>query len=314
LDTIQKGGTVQLNIANSLWPQKNYPFHQIGRYSVPSTFLDSYLDLCKKYYGVTITPVDYKGNKEAACQTINQWVEEQTQRKITDLIRPEALNSQTRLMLVNAIYFKGRWSSQFQPGATSEEVFHVTPRQDAKCQMMFQQKTFEYAETTDLQMLKLPYVSNDLFMLILLPKKTDGIGALENNLSAEKLTEWIGSLKDQEVEVQLPKFTQTSTFSLAETLKNLGMTLAFEDKADFSGMDGHTHWLFISAVAHKAYVDVNEGGTEAAAATAVEMEAGAEAPREVPVFQADHPFIFLIMDKNTGSLLFMGRVITPAVY
>ncbi len=302
MDSIQKGGTVQLNIANALWPQKGYPF------------LNKYLNLLKSQYGGSVTPLDYKENKEAACQAINHWVEEQTQHKITDLIQPGSLNSLTRLVLANAIYFKGQWATPFNPNATVKDTFHQTVIKDVPCQMMKKQETFAYTETPDLQIVELPYAGKELSMVILLPRTVDGIGTLENSLSAKKLTEWFGSLKKKTVMVHLPKFLQTSTFNLAEILEKMGMTLAFDNKADFSGMNGHTNDLFIGVVRHKAYVDINEKGTEAAAATAITMRMSARlGEREVPipVFRADHPFIFLIVDKNTSSILFMGRVNEP---
>jgi len=150
-------------------------------------------------------------------------------------------------------------------------------------------------------------------MFVLLPRKMDGIGALENGLTAGKLAEWTKSLRQQKVTVYLPKFKLTNKFSLAGTLVAMGMTDAFGSKADFSGMDGRKDWLYISAVVHKAFVDVNEEGTEAAAATGVEMRALSVRMPEppVPVFRADHPFVFLIQDKHTGSILFLGRVMDP---
>jgi serpin B len=166
-----------------------------------------------------------------------------------------------------------------------------------------------------LQLLELPYAGDDLSMLVLLPRKNDGIGTLENDLTADKLAEWMKSLRRREVEVYLPKFKQTNEFDLGTTLKAMGMTDAFGSKADFSGMDGRKGWLYISAVVHKAFVDVNEEGTEAAAATAVEVTAAAApVPRQEPViFKADHPFVFLIQDKHTGSILFLGRVMDPHI-
>jgi serpin B len=300
IDSIQRRENVRLFTANALWPQTGYPFR------------DDYLDLLNRQYGASVTPLDYNGNKRAACQVINQWVEEHTERKITDLIRPDGLGSQTRLVLVNAIYFLGQWASPFKPRGTIEDTFHRTANQDVKCQMMHQRGNFAYAENPDLQIVELPYVGNELSMVILLPQTVDGVGALERTLSADRLAEWFGSLKEEVVVVQLPKFSQASTFSLAETLQSMGMVLPFERRADFSGMDGHTNRLFISVVAHKAYVNVNEEGTEAAAATAVEMMLMArKGGPEVPVFRADHPFLFLIKEKTTGSILFLGRVMEP---
>jgi serpin B len=301
LDAVQKRGAVQLNIVNSIWPQTNY------------TFLDQYTDLLKWDYGVSVTPLDFIGDRDNACKTINSWVDANTNHKISDLIQPKMLNPYTRLVLANAVYFKGKWSSPFKSEATTEEAFHVNPSHDVKCKMMFQLQTFGYGETPDLQILKLPYLGNELFMLVLLPKKVNGIGAFETNLSPSKLTEWLGGLKWEKVAVSLPKFKQTITIAnLKELLQKMGMTLAFkEGAADFSGMNGQ-HDLFISTIAHKAYVDVNEEGTEAAAVTAVMVDGSPGPPPDpIPTFQADHPFIFMIVDKNTSGILFLGRITDP---
>ena len=302
LDAVQKKGMVQLSVANSLWPQKGYPF------------LPEYLGLLKQDYDTSVTPLDYAGASEAARKTINDWVEGKTNRKITDLIKPGMLDSLTRLVLANAIYFKGNWASPFDPRFTSEQPFHIAGSKDVNCQSMNKQERFGYTETPELQVLELPYAGDDLSMIVLLPRKTEGIRALENDLAATKLAEWTKELRRQEVKVYLPKFKLTSEFSLGgQPSKNMGMTNAFGN-ADFSGMDGHTN-LYISAVVHKAFVDVNEEGTEAAAATAVGVAMSAVAARrqEPVVFKADHPFVFLIQDKHTGSILFLGRVMDPTV-
>jgi serpin B len=176
--------------------------------------------------------------------------------------------------------------------------------------MMNRKGKYAYAETPDLQMVELPYDGNDLSMIILLPRKLDGIGALESELTTAKLTQWTQSLNEHEIILSLPKFKLTWEIELKETLAAMGMSDAFSSgNADFSGMDG-SRYLFISAVIHKAFVDVNEEGTEAAAATAV-VVARSAAPAPVPVFRADHPFVFLIRDKHNGSILFLGRVTDP---
>jgi serpin B len=301
LVNVQKKGKVQLTVANSLWPQKEYPF------------LAEYLDLCQKHYGVTITPVDYKGATEAARKQIDDWVEAKTEKKIQNLIKPGVLTVDTRLVLANAIYFKGNWSIQFDPKHTAEQPFHIASGKDAKCQLMYRRGLVAYGETPELQVLELPYAGDDLAMIILLPRKIDGINGLEERLTAVNLQKWIQGLQQQKVVVQLPKFKTTSEFSLKDKLMTLGMTDAFNlNRADLSGMGGKPGDLFISAVVHKAFVDVNEEGTEAAAATAVVTTEKAASHEEPPrVFRADHPFLFLIVDKTTGSLLFMGRVMEP---
>jgi serpin B len=300
LEAIQKKGKVQLSVANSLWPQKGYPF------------LPEYVRLLKRYYGSTVTPLDFAKNPEAARKTINDWVERETNRKITDLIKPGVLDSLTRLVLANAVYFKGKWANQFDSKQTQDGQFLVTSNSYVKCKMMHRKATYAFAEMPDLKVLELPYAGDDVSMIVLLPQKMDGIGALENELTAAKLTEWTKLLRQQEVEIALPKFKLTCAFSLKRTLTAMGMTDAFSEKADFSGMDGRKNWLYLSAVLHKAFVDVNEEGTEAAAATAEFVEVGAELVP--PTFIADHPFLFLIRDRHTGSILFLGRVINPTAY
>ncbi len=298
LNAAQKKGKAQISVANSLWPQKGYPF------------LPEYVGLLKQYYGTSATPLDYAGATEAARKTINDWVEQKTNRKITDLIKPGLLDSLTSLVLANAIYFKGNWASQFDPRWTEEWPFHVAADKDVKSQLMTHKGKYAYAETPDLQVLELPYAGDDLSMIVLLPRKMAGVGALESELTAAKLAKWTKTLRERKVVVSLPKFKLTCEFSLKQTLAAMGMTDVFSGKADFSGMDG-SRSLFISAVEHKAFVDVNEEGTEAAAVTGVVVSRGMDDER-VPVFRADHPFVFLIRDKRTGSILFLGRVANPA--
>jgi serpin B len=176
--------------------------------------------------------------------------------------------------------------------------------------MINQKAKFGYAQTDDLQVLQLPYVGDELSMVILLPKATDGIGQIEQRLTAENLATWLDGLREQEVIVSIPKFKMTSKFSLQTVLGQMGMAQAFTSAADFSGMTGRRD-LFISAVIHQAYVDVNEEGTEAAAATGVVMKMTSIGPNRTPVFKADHPFIFMIRDNKSGSILFLGRVLDP---
>ena len=293
---VQQKGKVQLTVANSLWPQKGFKF------------LPDYLALCRKYYSTSIKPVDYMEHTEAARKTINDWVTSKTNRKIVELLKPGVLDISNRLVLVNAIYFKGNWDSQFKAGRTENKPFHVSSEKTVTTPLMRQTHDFRYAEFSDKQILELPYVGGDLSMLVLLPRKLDGLGDLEAELTAQNLAAWTTNLRSHEVAVSLPKFKITSAFSLKETLAALGMSDAFiYGRADFSGMDGHED-LFISAVAHKAFVEVNEEGTEAVAATAVMMGAGAAPP---PAFRADHPFLFLIRDNRSGSILFLGRVTNP---
>ena len=299
LNAVQQRRKVTLHVANSLWPQKGYPF------------LKEYLCLTKKYYGVTITPVDYKAARKAASKTINKWVKDKTKKKIKDIIQPGVLNALTRLILVNAIYFKGNWASQFRKSATKDVPFYLTQKESVSVPMMNQEETFGYAEYENIQILKLPYIGYDLSMLVLLPKKIDGLADLEKSLTADNLERWRNRLYNKEVYVFLPRFKMTSQFYLGEMLKSMGMADAFNNnKANFLGMDGNPNWLYIATVIHKAFVDVNEEGTEAAAATAVATKCAGGSPPLV--FRADHPFLFLMQDNTTGSILFIGRVVSPA--
>ena len=304
LDKVLKAaqGSNELNIANSLWPQKKYPFRE------------EFLNLLRKNYGATVTPLNYEREAEQARMTINQWVDDKTRHKIAEIIAPRVLDELTRMVLVNAIYFKGTWAAPFPEFATQPDKFYTKPDTTITAPFMHKHGRFSYGENDQLQLIALPYAGRQLEMLVLLPRSRDGIGQLEDSLTAASLSAWTSGMRDQQVAVTLPKFKMSSGFNLAKTLAALGMKDAFDmDRADFSGMDGKSHWLYISAVLHKAYIDVNEQGTEAAAATAVIQTLGAAPrPAEPPrVFRADHPFLFLIRDSMTGSILFMGRVAQP---
>jgi serpin B len=292
-------GNYELSVANALWGQKGYGF------------LAEFLELIEAKYGGKLNEVDFIAATEAARQTINAWVEKETKEKIKNLIQKGVLDALTRLVLTNAIYFKGNWARQFEEDKTKEAPFTLISGEKINVPMMNQTAEFNYMETEDFQGLELPYVDDELSMIILLPRKTDGLSSLEKMLSVENLSDWLGKLGKRKVIVSVPKFRMTSQFSLAGVLRQMGMTDAFSAKADFSGMNGKRD-LFISAVVHKAYVDVNEEGTEAAAATWVTMRLTSVRPEQIPVFRADHPFLFLIRDNHSGSILFFGRVMNPA--
>ena len=300
LKIVQERGHIQLKVANRLWPQVGYPF------------LEEFLALTKEYYGVLITPVDYR-NPEAACRIINAWVEEKTQGKIKELIPSGVLDHLTRLVLTNAIYFKGNWASRFDKTLTANAPFWVTPAEAVEVPMMAQKGEFRYAENDTLQILELSYVGDDLSLIVLLPKKVDGLAELEDTLTVEMLREWTSGLWKREVQVFLPRFRLGCQYRLKDTLKAMGMTDAFDSgKANFSGMDGIVHWLYIFKVFHNAFIDVNEEGAEAAAATAVIIKARSlSRPSPPATFRADHPFVFLIRENSTGSILFLGRVVNP---
>lgn len=299
LGNIQSKGAVELAVANSIWPQIGYDF------------LPEYTKLLKKYYGVEITPVDYAGAPEPARVKINEWVEEKTKDKIMDLIPQGSIDPLTRLVLVNAIYFKGDWEEQFKPDDTIEVPFFVTPEKSVKASLMTRTGDYGYSDMGDLQMLELPYAGGDLSMVVIIPGTGCSISDLEKKMTLENFSLWKESMSRKEVKVFLPKFSITwGSFSLVEALKSLGMIDAFsETKADLSGMNGRPD-LYITDVLHKAFIDVNEEGTEAAAATAV-IVGLKSMPAPIPVFRADRPFIFVIQENSTGSILFMGRVNDP---
>lgn len=289
----------QLSVANALWGQKGY------------AFLAEFLELVEARYEGKLTEVDFVKATEQARTAINAWVEEKTNNKIKELLQPGVLDQMTRLVLTNAIYFKGNWAKQFDEERTSQAPFTLASGEKVDVPMMNQTGDFPYMEAEDFQALEMPYVDDELSMIVLLPQKTDGLGELEKRLTAEALGKWLAKLRKREVVVSLPKFEMTRQFSLASVLKSMGMTDAFSRGADFSGMSG-TRELFISAVIHKAYVDVNEEGTEAAAATAVTVKLTSVLPDRRVVFRADHPFLFLIRDNKSGSILFIGRVMNPS--
>lgn len=299
LNTRGESGAYELIVANALWGQKGYGF------------LTTFLELIEKHYGGRLNEVDFVGATEKARQTINTWVEKKTNDKIKNLIAKGVLDSMTRLVLTNAIYFKGNWARQFKEDRTKEAPFTLSDGQKVDVAMMNQTAKFGYMETDTLQGLELPYVDNELSMIVLLPRELDGLDELETSLTLENLSEWQSKLGKREVVVSIPKFKLTCQFSLASVLKAMGIRDAFSSRANFSGMNGKRD-LSISAVIHKAYVDVNEEGTEAAAATAVTMRLTSIGPgARPPVFRADHPFLFLIRDNQSDCILFIGRVMNP---
>jgi serpin B len=286
----------QLSVANALWGQKGFGF------------LPEFLKLTKTNYGAGLHEVDFRTQLEATRKTINAWVEKETKEKIKELFKSGDLDQSTRLALTNAIYFKGDWDRQFKKDLTRKEAFHLSSDKTIDAMMMHDNAPFKYLDGGAFQALELPYKGKELSMVALLPKALDGLADFEKTLTAAKLAEWLPKMRQQEVIVSLPKFQTTSEFRLNDVLSAMGMPLAFTESADFSGLNGARN-LFIGVVVHKAYVDVNEEGTEAAAATGVGIKLSA-AP-VVAQFRADHPFVFLIRDNRSGSILFLGRVAKP---
>jgi serpin B len=288
----------QLSVANRLWGQTGYHF------------LPAFLQVTRDDFAAELAQLDFEQNAEAARRTINSWVEEKTERKIKDLIAPGVLGPTTTLVLTNAIYFNGDWQMKFEVRATRDAPFSLAPQEKMTVPMMQQQAMFAYGAADDLRILELPYIGRNLSMFVLLPTELDGLAGIEKRLSVETLKTWTSGLTMQTVKVFLPKFKISSGFRLDKTLEAMGMSQAFSGNADFSGMTGKRD-IFFSAVIHKAFVDVKERGTEAAAATGIMMARAAARPQQIPVFRADHPFLFLIRDNRTGSILFVGRIVNP---
>lgn len=298
LNTIQEKGDIQLSIANSLWLQKGY------------NILPDYLSMTKEFYGAGIEPVDFNEDTEAARLLINNWVATNTNDKIKDLIAEGKLDSSTRLVLVNAIYFKGNWEIPFEKEATSKKPFTIAMGKKIDVPTMHGTAYFNLATGKGFKALEMPYAGHDLSMIILLPNAKNGLATLEKTLEADLLTGL--EFNQQELMVQLPKFKFDWKHDLADMLSTMGAKLAFSDKADFSGLDGSKN-LYISQVIHQAFIEMNEAGTEAAAATAVMMMFGGVGPATDPLsFTADHPFLFLIRENSTGTILFIGRVVDPS--
>jgi serpin B len=292
-----KGG-YQLTIANSLWGQKGFGF------------LPEFLKLTKDNYGACLEEVDFAADTEGSRKIINDWVEKATQEKIKELIPAGDLSTMTVLVLANAVYFKGDWMTKFKVAKTKDEPFQLTAEEKVNVPMMHQNGEFNYAEDGDVQVLEMPYIGSDLAMVIFLPRKVDVLPAMEERLTTEFLWEWLGRLENKEVMVALPRFKVTKSFRLEDDLVEMGMSDAFSPTADFSGMTKKKN-IFIGTVLHKAFVEVNEEGTEAAAATAVVVKEELREFKLPPMFRADRPFFFLIRDLRSGSILFMGRISDP---
>jgi len=292
------GGEFRLNVVNAIWGQKDYKF------------LAEFLDVLAENYGAGLRLLDYINHPEESRITINDWVSDQTEERIEDLIPRGAIDSLTRLVLTNAVYFNAAWMYPFDEDATSDGPFYLLDGGEVTVPMMAQTESFGYAEGDGYQALELPYDGGELSMVILLPD-SGGFDEFERALDVGLVNGIIGELVSRKVALTMPKFEFDSSFGLVETLAGMGMPIAFSTAADFSGMTGNRD-LFIGDVIHKAFVSVDEAGTEAAAATAVIMELTGmpQPPLEVTV---DRPFVFLIRDIETGTVLFVGRMMNPSL-
>lgn len=287
---------LQLHLANSLWCQQNYNFQQ------------DFLDINQEYFGAGIRQVDFKRRYRQIRKQINQWVEKQTNQKIQDLIDQGVLDRMTRLVLVNAIYFNGKWENPFPEGNTREQSFYITPEQKEKAPFMNHSLSLPYHEAGFYKAVEIPYSKGKLSMLILLPNRHEDMPKLERRLERSFYQSLSDSLNRQEVDLSIPRFKLKAKYQLNEPLQQMGMTSAFGGNADFSGMTGDKD-LYISDIVHQSYVEVHEKGTEAAAATGVVMRKTAIVKKKS--FTADHPFLFMIRDQQTHTILFMGKLRYP---
>jgi serpin B len=288
----------ELSIANALWLQQGMSFRQ------------RFLTETAHIYGASMQSVDFRDGDKAR-QTINHWVEQQTKDKIKELFGPGSLEKDSRLVLTNAVYFKGKWAEPFKKFATKDEPFFLADGSKVQAPLMRQSGEFRYFAGDGLQVVTLPYSGYRVDMMIVLPAKADGLPDVEKTITADKFKEWSGKLRKSDGQVLLPRFKMTDEFDLGNALKEIGMRLPFSKQADFGAMCEEP--VIIGQVVHKAYVDTNEEGTEAAAATGVKMlpMAAPPQPKQPFVFRADRPFLFVIRDTGTGTPLFVGRVANP---
>jgi serpin B len=292
-------GGNQLLTADGLWVQKGFDLNPAFEKTMETD------------YRAAVDPVDFVMNAEAVRSRINNWTEERTKGRIKDLLRPGSISAQTRLVLASAIYFYGTWQAPFVTSKTKPAPFTLPAGATTQAAFMNQTSHFGYTETPSAQLLEMPYAGTGFAFDVLLPKTAAGLPELERSLAKDTLTGWLGNLAPRNVQLSLPKFRAESEFSLGKTLAAMGMPTAFSNQADLSGISGK-RGLMISEVVHKAFVEVSERGTEAAAATgAVIAAARARAPEQAVVFRADHPFLFLIRDTRTGAILFIGRLTDP---
>lgn len=298
LNSLQKKSNLQLSLANALWAHIGYPF------------LKSYINFVKNNYSAEVTNLDFIRKKKESIKTINKWVELKTNNKIRNLI--ESIQDSVKLIVTNAVYFKGEWFEEFKTRNTKERPFFLESGDSITVPTMWGvKKKISYYENDIMQLIELPYKGNSIGMIAILPKKPNKLEIVEKEITLKIISNWLDSTKTRDVITTLPKFKMVRKYNLEKTLKGMGMKLPFAfSAADFSGMDG-TRNLKIDKVIHKSFVDVNEKGTEAAAATDIHMKRPLSMSRRAEHFFADHPFIFIIRDMEFGSILFIGRVTNP---
>ena len=298
INVMNDDSTMNIYTANSIWAQKEFKFKE------------DFIGILKNSYNSSVNNVDFINETENSRIRINKWVESQTSEKIKDLIQPGLIDYLTRMVLVNAIYFKANWEKAFDEKQTQKMDFHISTGADVNCDFMFAENDFKFYEQEDgLMAIEIPYSKGKMSMLVILPKDNNGFDVLKKEISLDLYNKINSGLVSKKVKLWLPRFKTTSDFELSDVLKQMGMMEAFSDKADFSGMTGNKD-LKISKVIHKAFVEVNEAGTEAAAATAVVMRVKSM-PVKQPEFKADHPFLFIIKENTNNSILFAGNIYDP---
>jgi serpin B len=291
---------ILLRVVSRLFGQQGYSFRK------------EFLAVLATEYGAPLCEVDFR-EPEAVRTLINDWIEEQTEKRIRELIQPGMVNADTRMVLCNAVHFKARWTFEFSEHATRPGPFFVDAARSVDAPLMSQTQHYGYAETKGAQLVELPYGAGGLAMLLVVPRERDGLARIESKMDDDAIAKWTGALSPQRVHLTMPRFRIDSAFRMKEALAALGMRTAFEyGPADFSGMDG-SRQLCVSEVIHQAFVEVDERGTEAAAASAVVAVFGAPPPKmaEPIELRADRPFLFLIRDVRTATVLFMGRLANP---
>jgi serpin B len=297
---VEKKEKLQLSIANSIWMQKGFAFQP------------SYINLLQQAYKSKLIESNFAANPDAEAKKINKWVEGKTKNKIQNLIKPGVLKPNTKMVLVNAIYFFGAWDKEFLKENTRKDKFYLDNNSNVQADFMNNEYKMNYASDNDFELVSIPYMKGEASMLIFLPKKKGNFSNAIQQLSYDKYRSLNNALTTHKVNLTIPKFTMTSEFNLGNTLSEMGMPLAFTDAADFSGMNGKKD-LKIDKVIHKAFVDVSEKGTEAAAATAVivTIKSAMIDQEKIIYFKADHPYIFMIKDNATGQILFTGILNNP---
>jgi serpin B len=285
----------RLTTANALWGQKGLGFRP------------DYAQTVANGFGALVQEADFKTNPEPARLSINSWIKQQTQGKFPELFPPGSISSGTEVVLANAVYFKAAWARPFDKKNTDDAPFYVSDVRTVRVPMMKQTGSYRYLRARDFRAIELPYAGGELSMIVMVPEAKLGLAEFEKALNLANVTDWLGKMKKYDVEVYLPRFQMTYDCELRERLSRMGMVRAFSLDADFSGMTGMRNF-HLSAIMHKAFVNVNEEGTEAAAVTAAFIDRSLP---DLPIFRADRPFAFMVRDTRTGCILFMGRLVNP---